>query len=161
MKRIKSRIEPHWDSVEVVLPVHFSEVDSMKLVWHGHYLRYVESAREAYFRDRGLSYQQMEDGDCIAPVVRLQIEYLAPARMGQVITARCAHIPLTGPTFDLFYEVRGPSADPQRPGKLLCIAETVQVFIDRSGQPYLSPPPPVEALFADIHARELALAERR
>ena len=158
MKRIKSRIEPTWDAVEIQLPVHFSEVDSMKLVWHGHYLRYIESAREAYCRERGLSYQQMEDGDCIAPVVRLQIEYLAPARMGQVISVRCAHLPGTGPTFDLFYEVRGPSADPARRGPLLCIAETVQVFIDRLGQPYLSPPPPVEALFAMITQRERALA---
>jgi acyl-CoA thioester hydrolase len=161
VKRIKSRIAADWDAIEVRQPVHFSEVDSMKLVWHGHYLRYIESAREAYCRERGLSYQQMEDGHCIAPVVRLQIEYLAPARMGQVVTARCAHIPGTGPTFDLFYEVRGPSADAARPGQLLCIAETVQVFIDLSGQPYLSPPPPVEALFAAIHARERALAERR
>src|SRR3954465_595193 len=78
VKRIKMRILPTWDAIELAVPVHFSEVDSMKLVWHGHYLRYCESAREAYCRDRGLSYQQMEDGDCVAPVVRAQLEYLAP-----------------------------------------------------------------------------------
>jgi acyl-CoA thioester hydrolase len=148
MKRIKERIQTGWDVVEVRIPVHFSEVDSMKLVWHGHYLRYIESGREAYCRERGLSYQQMEDQSCIAPVIRLQIEYLAPARMGQHVDVLCAHIPGTGPTLDLFYELRGVA------GQLLCIAETVQVFVDRSGQPYLTAPPPVERLFAAIVSRE-------
>jgi acyl-CoA thioesterase FadM len=45
VKRIKTRIDPLWDMIELAVPVHFSEVDSMKLVWHGHYLRYCESPR--------------------------------------------------------------------------------------------------------------------
>jgi acyl-CoA thioester hydrolase len=153
VKRIKTRIDPKWDSIELAVPVHFSEVDSMKLVWHGHYLRYCESAREVYCRERGLSYQQMEDGNCVAPVVRAQLEYLAPARMGQTVTVRCARVPQTEPMLNLFYEIRGPS------GKLLSIAETVQVFIDLNGQAYLSAPPPVAAMFAIIAERERALAQ--
>jgi acyl-CoA thioester hydrolase len=155
VKRIKTRILPGWDGIELAVPVHFSEVDSMKLVWHGHYLRYCESAREVYCRERGLSYQQMEDGNCVAPVVRAQLEYLAPARMGQTVSVRCARIPGTEPMLNLFYEIRGPAVDGR--ARLLCIAETVQVFIDLAGQPYLTPPPPVAALFAAIAARERGL----
>lgn len=160
MKRIKSRISPDWDAIEIAVPVHFSEVDSMKLVWHGHYIRYCESAREAYCRERGLSYQQMEDENCIAPVVRVQIEYLAPARMGQTVSVRCAHLPGSEPMLNLFYEIRGPAPAGGGAGKLLCIAETVQVFIDLAGQPYLSSPPPVARMFAAIAARERALGTR-
>lgn len=146
MKRIRSRIESEWDCLTITTLVHFSEVDSMKIVWHGHYLRYCESAREAYCAARGMSYAQMQDVGSVAPIIRCQLEYLRPARQGQLLTVRIAHIPDTQPTLDLFYEISGPSGD------LLCVAETTQVFIDLHGVPFLSPPPPVEAFFAAIAA---------
>ena len=150
MKRIKARIRPEWDAIEVAAPVHFSEVDSMKIVWHGHYLRYCETAREAYCAARGLSYRQMEDLASVAPVVRLQIEYLRPARHGDVLAVRVAHLPGSEPSLALLYEIRNPQ------GTLLAVAETVQVFVDPAGVPFLSPPPPVEAMFAEIRRREAA-----
>jgi acyl-CoA thioester hydrolase len=146
MKRIRTRIEPDWDCMTITTPVHFSEVDSMKIVWHGHYLRYCESAREAYCAARGMSYAQMEQVGSVAPLIRCQLEYLKPARQGQVLTVRVAHVPETQPTLTLFYEILGPT------GELLCVAETVQVFIDLDGVPFLSAPPPVEAFFATIAA---------
>jgi acyl-CoA thioester hydrolase len=150
MKRIKARIDPAWDAIEVAAPVHFSEVDSMKIVWHGHYLRYCETAREAYCAARGLSYRQMDDLASVAPVVRLQIEYLRPARHGDVLRVRVAHVPGSEPSLDLLYEIANPA------GELLAVAETVQVFIDAGGAPFLSPPPQVEAFFAEIRRRERA-----
>jgi acyl-CoA thioester hydrolase len=148
MKRIKSRIVPGWDVLEHHAQVHFSEVDSMRIVWHGHYLRYCESAREAYSAARGLSYQEMEQVGSVAPVVRCQLEYLRPARAGQLLTVRVAHIPDSQPSLGLFYEVLDPART------LLCVAETVQVFVDTAGVPFLTPPPPVEAFFAAITGRE-------
>lgn len=150
MKRIRDRIEPDWDCLTITTPVHFSEVDSMKIVWHGHYLRYCESAREAYCAARGMSYAQMEHVGSVAPLIRCQLEYLKPARQGQVLTVRIAHVPESQPTLTLFYEILGPSGD------LLCVAETVQVFIDLNGVPFLSAPPPVEAFFANIDAARRA-----
>ena len=179
MKRIRTRIAPHWDTIELIVPVHFSDVDSMKLVWHGHYLRYCEDAREAYCAARGLSYKTMEDEGCVAPVARLQIEYLAPARMGYHLLVRCGRQPGTEPYLNLVYEISGPVrpiapdgsgstavvASPAPadlwPPRLLCVCETVQVFIDVSGQPYLSAPPPVERFFAAIAACEQARAGAR
>lgn len=146
MKRIRERIDPAWDCLTITTPVHFSEVDSMKIVWHGHYLRYCESAREAYCAARGMSYTQMETVGSVAPIIRCQLEYLKPAQKGQVLTVRIAHVPDTQPTLNLFYEILGPG------GELLCVAETVQVFIDLNGVPFLSAPPPVEQFFATIEA---------
>jgi acyl-CoA thioesterase FadM len=83
-------------------------------------------------------------------VVRLQIEYLRPARVGQVLRVRVAHLPDSPPALGLFYEVYGPD------GTLLCVAETVQIFIDPRGQPFLTPPPEVERLFAEVARREQA-----
>ncbi len=146
MKRIRTRIESTWDSLEVSTPVYFNEVDSMKIVWHGHYLRYCETAREIYCAARGLSYTQMEDVGSVAPIVRCQLEYLRPARKGQVLTVRIAHVPETQPSLVFFYEIIGPTGD------LLCVAETTQVFVDHQSVPFLSPPPPVEKFFAAMDA---------
>jgi acyl-CoA thioester hydrolase len=148
VKRIRERIEPWWDKLAIQVPVNFSEVDSMKIVWHGHYLRYAEAAREVYCAARGMSYQQMEDVGSVAPLIRCQLEFLRPARMGRTLTVTVAHIPDSEPTLDLFYEIR--DAD----GTLLCVVETVQVFVDLQSVPFLSPPPPVEAFFGGIRARE-------
>jgi acyl-CoA thioester hydrolase len=141
MKRLRTRIAPDWDMLSVQTPVHFSEVDSMDIVWHGHYLRYCETAREYWCSQRQLSYAQMKAVGSVAPVVRCQLEYLAPARQGQLLTVRVARVPETEPFLNLFYEIINPD------GVLLCIAETVQVFVDRQGIPYLSAPPEVEAMF--------------
>ena len=142
MKRIRTRIGDDWDTMLVPTPVHFSEVDSMKIAWHGHYLRYCETAREAWCSARGLSYHQMEDVGSVAPVVRCQLEYLRPAKMGQVLTVRIGRVPDSQPTLNLFYEIYNPAQE------LLCVAETVQVFVDLHGIPFLSAPPPVENMFA-------------
>ncbi len=152
MKRIRSRIAAEWDQLEITTPVHFCEVDSMKIVWHGHYLRYCELAREAYCAARGLSYTQMEDVGSVAPIVRCQLEYLRPARKGQDVIVRVAHVPQTQPSLVLFYEIHGPTGD------LLCVAETTQVFVDNHGVPFLSAPAAVEAFFAAI---EIAHQARR
>ncbi len=42
---LKSRIE---------VRVRFSEVDSLKMVWHGSYVKYMEDGREAFGREFGL-----------------------------------------------------------------------------------------------------------
>ena len=39
--------------------VRFNEVDSMGVVWHGHYAVYFEDAREAFGAKYGLEYLMM------------------------------------------------------------------------------------------------------
>jgi acyl-CoA thioester hydrolase len=147
MKRMRMRIAADWDVLTIQTPVHFSEVDSMDIVWHGHYLRYCESAREFWCGQRELSYAQMKVIGSVAPIVRCQLEYFAPARQGQLLTVRVARVPDSEPFLNLFYEIINPE------GTLLCVAETVQVFVDRQGIPYLSAPAEVAAMFAASDAQ--------
>ena len=41
-------------SVTKPFEIRFSEVDSMGVVWHGHYVKYFEDAREAFGAKYGL-----------------------------------------------------------------------------------------------------------
>jgi acyl-CoA thioester hydrolase len=77
-RRRGRRIRP----VAVELEVPFHDVDALRIVWHGHYYKYLELARTRLFRECGLDI-----GDLIGPRYRfLMIEsgcrYAAPLSYG-------------------------------------------------------------------------------
>ena len=57
------------------LRVRFSEVDSMEVVWHGEYVRYMEDGREAFGRQYGIGYTEIRDAGYVVPIVELNIQY--------------------------------------------------------------------------------------
>jgi acyl-CoA thioester hydrolase len=70
---------------EVILEIPFHDVDSMNVVWHGHYLKYFEIARTALMRKAGLDLPEMQQSGCVWPVVTCQVKYLRPLRYGQKV----------------------------------------------------------------------------
>lgn len=60
---------------EVVIEVPFHDVDSMNVVWHGHYLKYFEVARCALLDEFGYNYAQMRDSGYAYPVIESYIRY--------------------------------------------------------------------------------------
>ena len=67
---------------EKELEIRFSEVDIMKVVWHGSYPLYLEDAREAFGAQYGLSYQNYIDNNVFAPIVEMDIKYKRPVLYG-------------------------------------------------------------------------------
>lgn len=55
--------------------VRFSEVDSMRVVWHGSYVKYLEDGREAFGREFGLGYMDVYSQKIMTPIVKLDIDY--------------------------------------------------------------------------------------
>ena len=72
--------------VEILVP--FFDVDSMDVVWHGHYVKYLEVARCALLDRIGHNYVQMCDAGCAWPVIDLQLRYVRGARFGQRLNVR-------------------------------------------------------------------------
>jgi acyl-CoA thioester hydrolase len=68
-------------TTEVVVP--FFDVDSMDVVWHGHYVKYLEIARCALLDAIGHNYTQMKQAGYVWPVIDLQLRYVRAARFGQ------------------------------------------------------------------------------
>ncbi|GAA5017290.1 acyl-CoA thioesterase [Acinetobacter puyangensis] len=60
---------------EVVIDVPFHDVDSMEVVWHGHYLKYFELARCKLLDEFDYNYQQMKASGYAWPVVESHIRY--------------------------------------------------------------------------------------
>ena len=66
-------------STTVRVQVRFSEVDSLRIVWHGNYLKYMEDAREAFGHTFGLEYMYMYNQGFLAPMYDIKMKYIGPA----------------------------------------------------------------------------------
>ncbi|WP_417690416.1 acyl-CoA thioesterase [Pseudidiomarina sp.] len=65
--------------------VPFFDVDAMHVVWHGHYVKYMEMARSELLRQFDYDYPTMKANGHLWPIVDLRLKYVASARYGQDI----------------------------------------------------------------------------
>jgi acyl-CoA thioester hydrolase len=77
---------PHTFSIRV----YFEDTDFTGIVYHANYLRFIERARTEMLRDLGFhqgAIHSGESGDALFFVVaRMQLEFLRPARMDDLLT---------------------------------------------------------------------------
>ncbi|GFO59145.1 acyl-CoA thioesterase [Geomonas silvestris] len=65
--------------------IYYEDTDAGGVVYHANYLRYMERARSEYLRGYGLSVQEMHDAGIIFPVVAIEINYRAPAKLDDLL----------------------------------------------------------------------------
>lgn len=70
--------------------VPFFDVDTMHVVWHGHYVKYLEVARCALLDKLGHNYNQMLESGYAWPVIDLQLRYVRGAVFGQTLNVRAS-----------------------------------------------------------------------
>jgi acyl-CoA thioester hydrolase len=75
----------HTDT-EILVP--FFDVDTMNVVWHGHYVKYLEVARCALLDKIGHNYDAMVASGYAWPVIDLQLRYVRGAVFGQKLNVR-------------------------------------------------------------------------
>lgn len=80
----------------VRIPVRFSEVDSIRVVWHGSYVAYLEDGREAFGRRYGLGYNDMFKAGLIAPIVEVNLQYKSPATVDDILVLETRYVPTRG-----------------------------------------------------------------
>ena len=68
-------------SAEVTRRTQFYDLDPMKIVWHGNYVRYLEQARAALLDEIGYGYREMEASGFAWPIVDLSIKYVRPLKL--------------------------------------------------------------------------------
>jgi acyl-CoA thioester hydrolase len=72
-------------NTEIKLVVPFHDVDPAQVVWHGHYIKYLEIVRCKLLSDVNYSYRAMEESGFFWPVVDLRIKYIRPLLFEQEI----------------------------------------------------------------------------
>ena len=135
------------------IAVRFAECDPYGVVWHGHYILYLEHAREALTGKFGFSAARALEMGYRVPITRLELTYRAPALPDQIVkvTARLRDPAVA--RFVIDYEIRSET------GNLLAAALTEQVVVNRGGELLLTMPAGLRALCTSILAYQEGLAE--
>lgn len=66
----------------------YGETDQMGHVYYANYLLWFEQARGAWCRDRGFTYQQMEESGYLLPVVEAHLEYKGEVKYDDWVVVR-------------------------------------------------------------------------
>ena len=122
---------------EIVVP--FYDVDSMEVVWHGHYVKYLEHVRCALLDGINYGYAQMRASGYAWPVIKLSLRYSYPAVFGQVLQIQARMVEWEY-RLVIDYEIRGRDS-----GKKLSNASTTQIAVNAdTGETCLGSPPILE-----------------
>ncbi len=122
--------------VDKVIDVRFDEVDSLNIVWHGHYISYFELAREEFGRQHGVGYAAMRANDVAVPIVSLQCDYKYPLSYGDRVMVRAIFMPTPAAKIIFSYV-----ATQHKSKKIVATGRTEQVFIEPHSNELLFTPP--------------------
>jgi acyl-CoA thioester hydrolase len=90
--------------------VYFEDTDFTGIVYHANYLRFIERARTEMLRELGLHQGAIhagETGEALFFVVaRMQLEFLRPARMDDLLTVETRPLKITAAVIELEQIVR-------------------------------------------------------
>lgn len=127
--------------------VRYRECDPMSVVYHTHYLDFFEMARTEAMRDLGLAYRTLEDDGIIMPVIKVAVQYHAPAYYDDwlAIEAHFASMPTVRIPID--YVVKRP-ADSTR----IATGHTTLCFMDAEARRPIRLPKRVRKAFAPVLA---------
>ena len=110
---------------KVEFPIRFSEVDSLRVVWHGHYVRYFEDGREAFGKQYQLGYLDVYEHGLAVPLVDLQVNFKRILEYGDSAVVEVTFI--NSPAAKLIFEYKVSSA---KHGYLACTGRSTQVFMN-------------------------------
>ncbi|TNB90145.1 acyl-CoA thioesterase [Pseudomonas sp. Fig-3] len=123
--------------VETQVVVPFFDVDSMNVVWHGHYVKYLEVARCALLDLIGHNYNDMLASGYAWPVIDLQLRYVRSAVFGQTLTVRASLVEWES-RLKINYLISDAAT-----GERLTRASSVQVAVDVASREMLLASPRV------------------
>ncbi len=65
--------------------IYYEDTDAGGVVYHANYICYMERARTEFLRERGHSVKDLHEMGVIFPVVALEVNYRAPARLDDLL----------------------------------------------------------------------------
>ncbi len=106
--------------------MRFSEIDSLGILWHGHYVKYFEDGRESFGRDFKLGYMDVYAEGYSTPIVKLDCNYKKPVRYNDRIRVETFFIDSPAAKIIFDYRIVNIESD-----ELLATGRTEQVFLNR------------------------------
>jgi acyl-CoA thioester hydrolase len=121
-------------SIDLVVPFH--DVDLAGVVWHGHYMKYLENARWALMERIGFDLDAMMGSGYLWPIVSVEVKYVRAVRYGDRLRVRASLVEWETRLGVNYLLVDGK--DDARVGR----AQTIQVAVARDTHTlqWVSPP---------------------
>lgn len=143
MPRIRRK--PHGEYLEhrTMVRVRFQEVDSLRIVWHGHYLTYFEEARVALGKRYGIGYTDFVEAGLLAPVIHATCDYLRPASFMDELEVAGRIYRRDSSKLHYYFEIRRP-----KDNMLLTTGQTIHALTDLNGTLCLTLPEFIRGFYA-------------
>jgi len=120
----KSKQNPHLIN-RTNVKIRFSEVDSLHIVWHGHFIKYFEDGREAFGAQYGLSYLDFYRQKLLTPIVDVSCHYKKYLSYGDEIIIETGFI-----NTDAAKIIFGYKIFKKEDSSLIATGSSVQVFLN-------------------------------
>jgi acyl-CoA thioester hydrolase len=119
---------PQLEADVFAVRVYYEDTDFSGLVYHASYLRFLERGRTEWLRARGFSHRDFAEGSGpVFAVRRLQIDYLSPARMDDLLQVETQVSALRGASIEFRQRILR--------GERELVAATVLVAAIRDARP--------------------------
>jgi acyl-CoA thioester hydrolase len=87
------------------LRIYYEDTDAAGVVYHANYLKFFERARTEYFRERGLLVSELAAAGHVFPVVRMEVDFLFPARHDDLLSVVTKPAHSSGSSFSLRQQI--------------------------------------------------------
>jgi acyl-CoA thioester hydrolase len=121
---------------ETLIRVRFNEVDSMGVVWHGHYIRYFEDGREDFGQKFGISYMDFYEKGILVPLVKIDCNYKKPLVYGDTALVETRFVDCDAAKTIFNYTIYN-----NRNREVVATGSSTQVFMNLKGELLLNFPP--------------------
>ncbi|MEI7896612.1 MAG: acyl-CoA thioesterase [bacterium] len=121
------------DRKEII--VRFSEVDSMRIVWHGNYLKYFEDGRESFGLKYSLGYLDVYRHNVMIPLVKINCDYKRPLEYGDTAIVETRFVPADAAKIVFEYTIYR-----KKDNEVSATGTSVQVFLTPRGELLLTAP---------------------
>jgi acyl-CoA thioester hydrolase len=85
--------------------IYYEDTDAGGVVYHANYIKYLERARTEYFRGHGISVAELAGNGFVFPVVRLEIDFKAPALHDDLLSVITCPVRVGGSTVTLCQKI--------------------------------------------------------
>ena len=107
----------------------------MGIVWHGHYIQYLEEAREMFGHHYGIDYLSIAANGFKIPIVDINCKYRRSFKYGDKIRIEITYVDTLAAKIIFRYELYNLKTD-----ELCASGETVQVFLNSEDKLQLNYP---------------------
>ena len=109
---------------ETFITVQFYDLDPMNVVWHGNYIKYLETARCDLLSKLGYDYDNMREDGIAYPVATMDLKFMKPCTFNQKLRI-VSYVEEIEPCIIIKYTIFDAVS-----GEKLFKAKTMQICID-------------------------------